>query len=151
MEKIVSKAEVIRVQDEDTLSRCLKIRGEVFTIEKGVPREIEADAFDCLGGACDHFLIRFNGADVGAFRLAYTKENVAQIQRLCIFKKFRGLGLGKSALEQIELFCKKRRCTAVELDAKCSASPFYEKCGCKTVSAPFTEAGVMHVKMRKEL
>lgn len=147
----MSKAEVIRVQDEETLSRCLKIRGEVFTTEKGVPREIEADAFDCLGGTCDHFLIRFNGADAGAFRLAYTKENTARIQRLCILKKFRGLGLGKSALEQIELFCRTCRCTAIELDPKCSASPFYEKCGYKTVSAPFTEADVMHIKMRKEL
>lgn len=147
----MSKAEVIRVQDEDTLSRCLKIRGEVFTTEKGVPREIEADGFDCLGGACDHFLIRCNGADAGALRIAYTKENVARIQRLCILKKFRGLGLGTSALEQIELICRTHRCTAVELDAKCSAFPFYEKCGYKTVSAPFTEADVMHVKMRKDM
>lgn len=147
----MSKAEVIRVQDEETLSRCLKIRGEVFTTEKGVPREIEADALDCLGGACDHFLIRYSDADAGALRLAYTKENVARIQRLCILKKFRGLGLGTSALEQIELFCRTHRCTAVELDAKCSAYPFYEKCGYKTVSAPFTEAGVMHVKMRKDM
>lgn len=147
----MSKAEVIRAQDEETLARCLEIRGEVFTTEKGVPREIEADALDCLGGACDHFLIRCNGADAGALRLAYTKENVARIQRLCILKKFRGLGLGTSALEQIELFCRTHRCTAVELDAKCSAYPFYEKCGYKTASAPFTEAGVLHVKMRKDM
>lgn len=147
----MGKAEVIRAQDEGTLARCLEIRRDVFTTEKGVPREIEADALDCLGGACDHFLIRFNGADAGALRLAYTQENAARIQRLCILKQFRGLGLGKSALEQIELFCRTRRCPAVELDAKCSASPFYEKCGYKTVSAPFTEAGVPHVKMRKEL
>ena len=142
---------LVLAQNVDTLARCLRVREEVFTIEKGVPKEIEVDALDCLNGACEHFLIRCDEKDAGALRCTYTPENAARIQRFCVLKEYRGRGIGKAALEQIESYCRSRGCHAVELDAKLSAADFYEKCGYQTVSSPFIEAGVAHVKMRKEL
>lgn len=147
----MNKIEIIFAQDENTLYQCLKIREEVFTTEKGVPREIEADALDCLNGPCGHFLIRFNGADIGTFRCAYMPENIVRIQRLCILKEFRGRGFGKAALAYVESHYQPPGCAAIELDAKYDALPFYEKCGYKKTSKPFTEAGILHVKMRKKL
>lgn len=143
--------EVIPAQDADTLARCLRVREAVFTIEKGVPKELEADEFDCLNGACEHFLIRCDGKDVGALRCSYTPENAARIQRFCVLKEYRSQGIGKATLEQVESYCRNRVCHAVELDAKLSAAGFYETCGYQTVSDTFTEAGVAHVKMRKAL
>lgn len=143
--------ELILAQNADTLARCLRVREEVFTIEKGVPKEIEVDALDCLNGACEHFLIRCDGKDAGALRCTYTLENAARIQRFCVLKECRGRGIGKTALEQLESYCQSRGCCAVELDAKLSAAGFYEKCGYQTASDTFIEAGVAHVKMRKEL
>ncbi|MBD5426297.1 MAG: GNAT family N-acetyltransferase [Treponema sp.] len=142
---------LVLAQNADTLARCLRVREEVFTIEKGVPKEIEVDALDCLNGACEHFLIRCDEKDAGALRCTYTPENAARIQRFCVLKKYRGRGLGKTALEQLESYCRSQGCHAVELDAKLSAADFYEKCGYQTVSGTFTEAGVAHVKMRKVL
>lgn len=143
--------ELILAQDADTLARCLRVREAVFTIEKGVPKEIEVDALDCLNETCEHFLIRCGGKDAGALRCSYTPENAAHIQRFCILKECRGRGLGKAALEQVESHCRSRGCRAVELDAKLSAAGFYEKCGYETVFGTFIEAGVEHVKMRKVL
>ncbi|MDE7291600.1 MAG: GNAT family N-acetyltransferase [Treponemataceae bacterium] len=143
--------ELVLAQNADTLARCLRVREEVFTIEKGVPKEIEVDALDCLNGACEHFLIRCDGKDAGALRCTYTPKNVARIQRFCVLKKYRGRGLGKTALEQVESYCRSRGCHAVELGAKLSAARFYEKCGYEIVSDTFIEASVTHVKMRKEL
>ncbi|MDE5798372.1 MAG: GNAT family N-acetyltransferase [Treponemataceae bacterium] len=143
--------EVIPTQDADTLARCLRVREAVFTIEKDVPKEIEADEFDCLNGACEHFLIRCGGKDTGALRCSYTPENAARIQRFCVLKEYRSHGIGKAALEQIESRCRRQGCRAVELDAKLSAAGFYETCDYQTVSDTFTEAGVAHVKMRKAL
>lgn len=145
------KIEIITAEDEAVLARCLKIREEVFTSEKGVPKEIEVDSSDCLNGACVHFLIRFGGADAGAFRCARVQENAVRLQRLCVLKEFRAHGLGKAALELLESRCRKDGCAAIELDAKLDASPFYEKCGYRKVSEPFIEADIPHVKMKKEL
>lgn len=142
---------LIPAQDADTLARCLRVREAVFTSEKGVPKEIEVDALDCLNGACEHFLIRCDGKDAGALRCSYTPENTARIQRFCVLKECRGRGLGKAALEQVESYCRSRGRRAVELDAKLAAAGFYEKCGYQTVSGTFTEVGVAHVKMRKVL
>ncbi|MDE5580898.1 MAG: GNAT family N-acetyltransferase [Treponemataceae bacterium] len=143
--------ELVLAQNADTLARCLRVREEVFTIEKGVPKEIEVDALDCLNGACEHFLIRCNEKDAGALRCTYTPENAARIQRFCVLKEYRKRRIGKAALEQVESCCRSRGCRAVELDAKLSAAGFYEKCGYKIVSDTFIEADVEHVKMRKGL
>ena len=143
--------ELALAQNADTLARCLRVREEVFTIEKGVPKEIEVDALDCLNGACEHFLIRCDGKDAGALRCTYTPENAARIQRFCVLKEYQKRGIGKAALEQLESYCRSRGCHAVELDAKLSAADFYEKCGYQTASDTFIEVGIAHVKMRKEL
>ncbi len=142
--------EIIVAHDSDTLARCLRIREAVFIVEKGVPKEIETDSLDCLDGACSHVLVCCDGEDVGALRCAYTAEGIVRIQRFCVLQAYRGSGIGKHALEQVESHCR-RGCRAVELDAKLAAAGFYEACGYKTVSAPFVEAGVPHVKMAKDL
>ncbi|MDE6736308.1 MAG: GNAT family N-acetyltransferase [Treponemataceae bacterium] len=142
---------LIPAQDADTLARCLRVREAVFTIEKDVPKELEVDEFDCLNGACEHFLICCGEKDAGALRCSYTPENAARLQRFCVLKKYRSHGIGKAALEQIESRCRSKGYRAVELDAKLSAAGFYETCGYQTVSDMFTEAGVAHVKMRKAL
>lgn len=147
----MSHIALIPAQDADTLARCLCVREAVFTIEKGVPKEIEVDGLDSLNGACDHFLICCGEKDAGALRCSYTPENAAHIQRFCVRKEYRGRGIGKAALEQVESYCRNKGCRAIELDAKLSTAPFYEKCGYETVSGTFTEAGVAHVKMRKAL
>lgn len=146
-----TKIEIIAAEDECTLARCLKIRETVFIIEKNVPKEIEVDSSDCLNGACEHFLILCGGADAGAFRCSRTNGNAVRLQRLCVLKEFRAHGVGKAALEFLESRCRKDGFSAIELDAKLDASPFYEKCGYKKVSEPFIEAGIPHVKMKKEV
>ena len=142
---------LIPAQNADTLARCLRVREAVFTIEKGVPKEIEVDEFDCLNETCEHFLICCDEKDAGALRCSYTPENAARIQRFCVLKKYRGRGIGKAALEQLESYCQSRGCRAVELDAKLSSAGFYEKCGYQTASDTFIEVGIAHVKMRKVL
>lgn len=143
--------ELVLAQNADTLARCLRVREEVFTIEKCVPKEIEVDALDCLNGVCEHFIILCDGKDASALRCSYTPENAARIQRFCVLKEYRKRGIGKAALEQIESYCRSRGCHAVELDAKLSAAGFYEKCGYQTASDTFIEVGIAHVKMRKVL
>ena len=140
---------IIVVGTEEELRRCRKLRNTVFTAERGVPEEIEVDEFDCLEGMCDHILIKSGGRDVGALRCMHTDDGVIQIQRFCVLKDCRHKGYARKALSLLEEHYRKKCVPKLVLDSKFEARGFYEKCGYETVSEPFEEAGIPHVKMEK--
>ena len=143
--------QVVRADTKELLERSKRVRRWVFTVEKEIPEEIEVDEKDCLEGGCDHFLILYTQKDVGAFRCMYASESVVRLQRFCILKEVRGLGVGGEALKYVESYYRKRGISRIELDAKFQVEGFYHKCGYQTVSGVFEEAGVLHVKMVKDL
>lgn len=140
---------VIPAQTQDELARCFAVRHAVFCVERGVSPSIERDEWDTLSPDVTHFLIQEEGADIGALRCRYG-DGAAVIQRFCVLKEHRGQGCARRALKAVEEFCKARGVCRMELDSKFEAAGFYEKCGYAAVSEPFEEAGIPHVKMRKE-
>jgi predicted GNAT family N-acyltransferase len=142
---------IIKATNNNELKRCLNIRNEVFTIEKGISKEIEVDENDNLNSGYDFFIATYNDKDVGALRCIKASNDTVKIQRFCVLKQYRKQGVGKQILEEIEYYYKSREITKLELDAKFSVCSFYEKCGFKKVSDIFIEAGVEHVKMVKFL
>ncbi len=131
--------------------RCLAVRQAVFTGELGVPAEVERDSRDCLDGECRHFLITRGGQDIGAVRCLPQADGTLRLQRFCIRRDCRGQGAGRQTLREVEERFRREGFSAVALDAKCSAQGFYTACGYETVSAPFLEAGVLHVAMQRPL
>ncbi len=145
----IGNIEILRAENGEILEECLKIRETVFTKEKNVPKEIEADAFDVLNGSCAHFLIKADGENVGTFRCLELPGAVVRLQRFCVLPGFRNHGIGKRALGYIENnYVNKSR---IVLDAQVPASGFYEKGGYERVSEEFMEAGIPHIKMEKKL
>ncbi len=147
----MNRIKIIKAETDGTLARCLRIRREVFTVEKGVSEEIETDGNDRLGADCAHFLLTYGGKDAGAVRLVRISESTVKVQRFCILKEFRRLSLGRSVMEHVENYCRGLGIRVMEIDSKYEVFPFYERCGCRRVSDVFIEAGVKHVKMIKEL
>ncbi len=145
------QVEIQKAMDKNMLENCLEIRRQVFIIEKGVPKEIEVDKYDCLEEACSHFLVRYQNKDVGTIRCLETSSDRVRIQRFCFLKEYRGLGLGKIVIAYIENYYKRQGYSTVEMDAKYEVFGFYEKCGYQRVSDVFIEAGIPHVKMQKEI
>lgn len=141
--------EVIKANDKDTLSQSLEVRRLVFTVEKGISQEDEVDAFDVLDNVCDHFLVRYNGENVGAFRCMHKLENIVQLQRFCFLNSYRCLGLGRKALDFAEKYYRKNNIKKIILDSQYPVKDFYEKCGYQTVSDIFMEVNIPHVKMEK--
>lgn len=131
----------------DKINECIKLRTEVFVNEQGVPPELEEDSFDSPNAPCDHFLIEDGGEYVGTFRCIF-EGNAVHVGRLCVRKEKRGKGYGSAALEFIEMNYK-NRFSKLTLGAQCTAIPFYEKCGFKTVSDVFLDAGIEHRTMEK--
>ena len=141
---------VILADTQQLLDECRRMRKEVFVLERGVDPSIEQDEHDILGGACAHFLIRQDSESVGAFRCA-TNGGAVRLQRMCVVKAHRGKGAGAAALKFMEQRYRALGCSRIELDAKCESAQFYLKGGYTAVSEPFTEAGIPHIKMIKEL
>lgn len=142
--------DIIPAQIQDELERCFTIRHAVFCVERGVSPAIERDGWDTLSPDVTHFLIRENGADIGALRCRYAGDT-AIVQRFCVLKEYRGGGRGRAALEAVEEHCRAAGFKRMELDAKFEVCGFYEKCGYTKISDPFEEAGIPHVKMMKQL
>jgi predicted GNAT family N-acyltransferase len=142
---------IIKATNKAQLERCLNIRNKVFTIEKGISKEIEVDENDNLNSEYDHFVATCNDIDIGAFRCIKISNNTVKIQRFCVLKQYRKQGIGKCMIKEIEDYYKAREITKLELDAKFSVCGFYEKCGFEKISDIFIEAGVEHVKMVKYL
>lgn len=143
--------QVIRADTEELLKRSRWVRKQVFTVEKRIPEAVETDGLDRLDRGCDHFLILYNNKDAGAFRCVNTSESAVRLQRFCVLKEVRGLGAGQRALKFMEDYYQERGVCRVELDAKFQVEGFYRRCGYRTVSGVFEEAGVLHVKMVKDL
>ena len=143
--------EVLKVVNKDMLKQCLKIREEVFTLEKGVPKEIEVDEYDCLNGLSNHFLIKSQNNDIGTIRCLCILKDTIKIQRFCFLEEYRGLGFGKIVMEYIENYYRNQGIRKIEMDAKYEVFGFYEKCGYERVSDIFMEVNIEHVKMMKRI
>lgn len=143
--------EVLKVMDEESLKQCLKVREEVFVVEKGVSKGIEVDEHDCLDKLCDHFLIKYQNNNVGTIRCLHTTGDIIRVQRFCFLKEQRGIGLGKTVMKYIENYYKKLGIKTIEMDAKYEVHGFYEKCGYSKTSDVFLEVNIEHIKMMKNL
>lgn len=141
---------ILKAENQTDLERCLAVRRAVFTVERGVPASIEVDGDDRLDGPCEHFAIVADGVDVGALRCRQ-EGGVVRFQRFCVLKDCRKNGHAREAVRLIEEHYRTRGVFRIELDAKFEVHGFYEKCGYQTVSEPFEEAGIPHVKMEKAL
>lgn len=137
--------------DPDLLSRCLQVRREVFTLEKGVPESLERDEWDRLDCTCRHFLLQVDGADAGALRCQPEGPSGLRIQRFCLKSAHRGGGWGRAALAAVERYWARLGMGRIVLDAKFEVSGFYRACGYRQTSGVFQEAGIPHVRMEKSL
>ena len=142
--------EWIRVETEEQLREALAVRMEVFVKEQGVPADIELDEHDASPSACRHYIVRSDGATIAAGRYRTYEPGVAKLQRFAVLKPWRGAGVGTFLLRAMEEEAKREGYRAVILDAQCSAEAFYRRLGYELISSePFLDAGILHVRMRK--
>ena len=140
--------EIILADSELILNECLKIRNEVFVVEKGVPASIENDENDVLQGAYKHFLAKKEGKPVAALRI-HMENDILKIQRFCVLKEYRGCNVGREILDYLDEYSRDNCVKEIVLDSKYDVAEFYKRGGYDVVSEPFYEAGVKHVKMKK--
>ncbi|MCM3784286.1 GNAT family N-acetyltransferase [Neobacillus mesonae] len=145
-------AEIINVTTQEQLEAGLNIRKEVFVEEQNVPIEEEIDQYDVLSPDAHHVLIQDGQEMVATGRLIYYKKDTAKLQRIAVLKPYRVNGYGRVLIMALEERARELGLTYSLLDAQCQAEGFYAKLGYETISdEPFYDAGILHVRMQKEL
>ncbi len=137
----------------DELTPCelyeiLRSRSEIFMLEQ----DIRCQDMDGIDYQSRHCFLEEDGRVVGYLRAFYTDEQrtTVQIGRALSLVHNRGIGrlLMQKSMEDIayNLPCRK-----LVLHSQKHAEGFYQKCGFRTVSDEFLEAGVPHVTMEQEI
>ena len=124
---------------------ALALRRAVFCDEQGVPVALEVDGRD---DEAIHLVAVDDGRVVGTCRLR-TGDATLKFERLAVALDARRRGVGTALLVAAEGAV--ADITRVVLTAQTRAVGVYEARGFVTVSEPFVEAGIEHVRMEKRL
>jgi predicted GNAT family N-acyltransferase len=152
-------AKVRLAEIEADRAAVFAVRHHVFVLEQSVPEELEYDELDA---GADHFLALLDGVPAGAGRLVVVDSRPSTdagrgmtatgvLGRLAVEKAARGTGLGKLLVREIERRAMGRGLAAIELHAQTHARRFYEQLGYAACGDLFSEAGIEHISMIKEL
>ena len=139
---------VRRAMTPEELDGAFALRLEVFVREQGVPEELELDALD---DAAIHAVALHGTEVVGTGRLVPSPDGEAQIGRMAVRAVFRRRGIGDRVLRLLEEEAKGLGVQRVLLHAQSYVKEFYRGRGYLEEGAPFSEAGIEHVLMRKPL
>ncbi|ACR79944.1 GNAT family N-acetyltransferase [Kosmotoga olearia] len=134
--------------DKERLAEAFEIRREVFIEGQGIAEAIEIDGLD---PEAVHFLIKCDGKAVGTCRVREVENGIWKLERFSIRKPYRGMKLGTRLLEFVESQARNKGIYRIIMNAQLSASGFYLKAGYIKDSEEFEEAGIIHIKMYKDL
>lgn len=127
------------------LAECLRLRRIVFIEEQQVPEHEEVDGDD---DHCTHILARVDGMAMGTARFQYI-DNKAKIQRVCIVKEARGIGLGAILMGGVlDVIRSERKVQTAVLGSQTHALTFYEKLGFEAYGDEYLDAGILHQDMK---
>lgn len=138
---------VIRSQHPDYL-KVLALRQKVLRAPLGMNLYDE----DLSREIDEHiFIYKENEAIKGCLLLAPFAVQKGKLRQMAVSEEEQGKGIGAALIRFAEEFARSKQYKTLELHARISALPFYEKLGYETIGAQFTEVGIPHVKMIKQL
>jgi predicted GNAT family N-acyltransferase len=141
--------QIKHVQSTAELNDAYSIRKKVFVQEQQVPPELEIDEYE---NHSEHFVAyNVQQIPVGAGRLRPLSHTEAKVERICVDLSERGNTLGAQIMHTLEKVARDKGINKLLLHSQDHAERFYQRLGYETISEPFDEAGILHVKMKKEL
>ncbi len=124
------------------------VRQAVFQIEQGVAPELEFDGRD---EQSQHLLAFWDNRPVGTTRIRTLENQSAKVERVAVLLEARGLGIGKALMAKALELLSKQKVPEIQIHAQMQVRDFYKKLGFTPEGEVFSEAGIPHVKMKKQL
>ncbi|MDA9430967.1 hypothetical protein XH88_04020 [Bradyrhizobium sp. CCBAU 51627] len=128
-------------------SAVYALRNGVFVVEQGVPEDLEVDEDD---RGATHLAALSDGEVIGTLRIVH-HERRAKIGRVAILASARKQGVGRELMERAAAIAFRDGADEIVLGAQLTARGFYQRLGYVEEGAPFDDAGILHVMMRKML
>jgi predicted GNAT family N-acyltransferase len=139
--------EVRRPRDQSEMQAALKLRHDVFCVEQGVPEREELDGRDHDG---IHLIAIYAGEVVATCRILLI-GSTAQFSRLAVTASMRRRGIATELLEMADEETRALGGRRIVLHAQTYAQELYERAGYRPRGRMFTEAGIDHIAMEKQL
>ena len=136
------------VKYKDAIAPIEEIRVRVFQQEQGVAAELE---FDGLDEGAIQLLAYWDDRAVGTARIRELTVDTAKIERLAVLPEARKQGIGKKLMQTALEIIERENKTKAIVHAQSYIADLYKQLGFKTVGEEFSEAGIVHVKMSKQL
>ena len=139
--------EVRRVRGEREMAAALELRHDVFCVEQGVPEWEELDGRD---GEGIHLVAVADGQLLGTCRVLLV-GNTAQFSRLAVRASARRQGIATALLRAADEETLAAGARRLVLHAQTYARALYDHAGYRPRGRVFTEAGIEHIAMEKQL
>jgi len=133
------------------LYQLLQLRSEVFVVEQECAyQDLDSQDFEAL-----HLTARApNIQSLMAYARIYTamieEKEYAAIGRVCTAKKYRGQGISRQLMERAIQFINENQKLPITVSAQAYLEVFYHSLGFETVSEPYLEDGIPHIRMVRE-
>ncbi len=124
------------------------IRRLVFQEEQGVAAALDFDGQD---ETSDQLVAYIDAQPVGTARIRYLDNQTAKIERLAVLSTARGQGIGKKIMEKAMEVASEKNIQEVFIHAQEYVKGLHQQLGFQQEGERFEEAGIPHVKMRKQL
>lgn len=137
------------VESEAEWEHAKAIRRRVFIEEQDCPPDEEWDGLDATSR---HVLGMVDGTPVATARwrtVAYGEALAAKLERFAVLPTHRGRGYGRQLVRYVLHDAHRAGFDRFVLHAQEHLEAFYTSFGFERVGAPFSEAGIPHVKMTK--
>lgn len=92
-----------------------------------------------------------NGKVIGCLMLTHKDADTIKFRQMAVAEEMQGRKIGNELMHEAEKLSKEKGYKKVSLHARETAVGFYSKLGYTITSALFTEVGIPHYAMEKEL
>ena len=144
----MSKFSYKLVTGDDELQEAFEVRKQVFVREQGISEDLVFDGHD---REALHIVVEDGERVIGSARVQLLADNQAKLERMAVLKRYRRKGIGREMLLFLDTVWKDKQVQQVIIHAQLEVVPFYKLCGFDELGLPFQEAGIKHIKMRKQL
>jgi len=131
-------------QSQELIATAKQLRFNVFVTEQNIPASQEMDDQDFN---CCHFVAYIHNRPVATARLSPQ----GKLTRMAVIKLYRRHHVGSFILKELATHAKTLGLEQVYCHAQTTSTDFYKKNGFQIIGKPFNEAGILHIKMQKNL